>query len=319
MLNLQYIWVNKMVVKFIKKRTLEIERQFLELPFEDCRKKANTMTLLQSIAGSGQLMAVIVIPAEQPQRWLLIDGYARVRAITKLGQDTVMAEIWECSLSDALLLLLADKKNEHFSIMEEAFLLQTLYQRGLTIVEIATNIGRNHSWVSRRLSILELPLMLQSAMLSGEISPWIAQRVLLPVARATPEDCQKFLEHIKKNPYSTRQIKSFFEHYKQVSKPIRANMIATPDVFFKVQAEQHSMDKATEECISVEMEWKKGIVLCRRALKKLISFVPMLFTAQQPLALRKELFRQLEGLFEDVKALEKQIVGGSHDITSDQR
>jgi ParB family chromosome partitioning protein len=80
---------------------MQLEFHQLERRLEHLRvhRPERQQRLLASLAASGQQTPVIVIAAEQPERYLLIDGYRRVRALEQLGSDTVEAVVW--SLSEA--------------------------------------------------------------------------------------------------------------------------------------------------------------------------------------------------------------------------
>jgi ParB family transcriptional regulator, chromosome partitioning protein len=281
--------------KTMKKFSMEIELHYIDLPFEPLRRKRSITSLLESMDTQEQIMPVIVVPSSESSRFTLIDGYARVRTIKKLAHDTVIAEVWECSISEALLWVLADQKNYHLSAIEEAFLLKTLLQSGITVTEIAHQTGKHRSWVSRRLLLVEaLPHVLQQALLAGYISAWTALRVLLPVARATPEIIEQLLEYLKNNPCSTRQLKLFFEHYQHANKTIRADMLNTPESFFKTVATQEAKQKTQVQFPCLEAQWQEHLNTIHRLVKKLIQIVPNLFSSQQSLAERGNLLQALE-------------------------
>jgi ParB family transcriptional regulator, chromosome partitioning protein len=157
--------------------------------------------LISSIDASGQLVPVIVVPSEGANRFTLVDGYLRVAALHKLRQDIVKAEIWECSEADALLSLLASHGQRKWEAFEEAQALrelQTRYQ--LSQERIAQRIGRTHSWISRRLALLDiLSDQFIQAITQGAISVWTAYRVLAPVARATPQHAETLLAYLREN------------------------------------------------------------------------------------------------------------------------
>src|SRR5271165_1301208 len=59
--------------------------------------------LLASLASSGQQTPIVVVPVDnQPDRYLVIDGYKRIAALEQLGRDTVEAVIWPMSEAEAL-------------------------------------------------------------------------------------------------------------------------------------------------------------------------------------------------------------------------
>ena len=61
--------------------------------------------LLASLAAVGQQVPIVVVTAaDRPERYLVIDGYQRIRALEQLGRDTVEAVIWPMSEAEALVL-----------------------------------------------------------------------------------------------------------------------------------------------------------------------------------------------------------------------
>jgi ParB family transcriptional regulator, chromosome partitioning protein len=51
--------------------------------------------LWASLAASGQQTPiVVVVVADRPDRYLVIDGYQRIAALEQLGRDTVEAVVW---------------------------------------------------------------------------------------------------------------------------------------------------------------------------------------------------------------------------------
>jgi len=83
---------------------MQLEFHQLERRLEHLRahRPERQQRLLASLAASGQQTPVIVIATDQPGRYLLIDGYRRVRALEQLGRDTVEAVVWSLSEADAL-------------------------------------------------------------------------------------------------------------------------------------------------------------------------------------------------------------------------
>jgi uncharacterized ParB-like nuclease family protein len=68
------------------------------------RRPERQRRLLASLAASGQQTPMVVVAAEQADRYLVIDGYQRIAALQHLGRDTVEAVVWSLSEAEALLL-----------------------------------------------------------------------------------------------------------------------------------------------------------------------------------------------------------------------
>lgn len=189
--------------------------------------------LMISMERYGQLKPVAVIP-ETMNQWVLVDGYHRVQALQRLGKDTIEAEAWGCDVTEALIMMLKNCSNRPTKILEEALLLQELHrQHGLSQQALATRVGRDQSWISRRLSLVEdLPDSIQAALSQGSISLWVSGRVLVPMARAMPEHAQRLLDHLLKHTYSTREMQFFYDHYQKSNQQARIRMLENPTLFF---------------------------------------------------------------------------------------
>src|SRR5271163_4189363 len=133
-----------------------IEQHCLQMRYAHLRAE-NSKTiekLATSIEQFGQLVPVVIVP-EGEHQWVLIDGYHRVKALNRLGKDTVEAEVWSCTLTEALTMLLTSPPYRRPGILEEAFLLHELHtQHSLSQQALAMRVGRDQSWISRRLSLV---------------------------------------------------------------------------------------------------------------------------------------------------------------------
>jgi ParB/RepB/Spo0J family partition protein len=110
--------------------------------------------MADSIVRYAQIMPILVVTAEAP-RYTLIDGYLRVAAAKRCGIDTLLSHIWHGSEKDAICHVLVKDDQRKWDIFEQAGLIQELQRRhGLSQRQIAHLLGKNPSWVSRRLSIL---------------------------------------------------------------------------------------------------------------------------------------------------------------------
>ena len=80
----------------------------LQLPFAALRINAPAAidTLARSIEQQGQLVPVMAV-AQSDQHWILIDGYRRLAAVQRCGQDQLWVELWQGDVADALVLALA--------------------------------------------------------------------------------------------------------------------------------------------------------------------------------------------------------------------
>ena len=169
---------------------------------------ARLARLVDSIARRGQLMPVVAVPAaDAAGQWVLIDGYRRREALQRLGADRIWVDVWPRSVDEALLTSLARGAERAWEAIEEAALIAELARRH-SLQAIARELGRDASWVSRRLSLIKaLPEDLLAAVRTGRLSLWAASRILAPLARANAEHARTLLAHLEQHPLSTRELK----------------------------------------------------------------------------------------------------------------
>jgi len=179
-------------------RVMRLEFHQLERRLEHLRvrRPERHRRLLASLAASGQQTPIVVVPAEQPDKYLVIDGYQRIAALKQLGRDTVEAVVWSLSEVEALLLDRSMRSGDHETALEEGWLLVELEQRfGYGLEDLARRFDRSTSWVSRRMGLVELlPDSVQQQVRDGAIAAHVAMKFLVPVARSRPEDCRRMAE-----------------------------------------------------------------------------------------------------------------------------
>ncbi len=86
---------------------MDLEFHQLDLRHEGLRVRRpdRERRLLSSLAERGQQVAIVVVRLpEEPNRFLVIDGYKRIRALQRLGHDTVRATVWDMDETEALIL-----------------------------------------------------------------------------------------------------------------------------------------------------------------------------------------------------------------------
>ena len=92
--------------------------------------------------------------SEAPE-FVVIDGYKRVRALKRLGRDTVRGTCWQVTELEALLLERSLRRASE-DPLDQAWLLAELQGRfGLAPEELARRFERSKSWVSRRLGLIQ--------------------------------------------------------------------------------------------------------------------------------------------------------------------
>jgi ParB/RepB/Spo0J family partition protein len=164
---------------------MELELHQLTLRYERLRKRAplQERQLLASLAELGQQMPIVVVT--EATRYVLIDGYKRVRALKRLSRDTVRGTRWEIDEVEALLLERRLRASSE-DVFDQAWLLAELRERfGLSLEELARRFERSKSWVSRRLGLIEaLPARVHEQVRCGALPAYAAvvSHIISPVS-----------------------------------------------------------------------------------------------------------------------------------------
>ena len=256
----------------MQSQTRHIEIHQLDLRYEHTRiyKKKVLDGLVRSLKQFGQLTPVVVTRAEE-NRFVLIDGYFRVKAAGMCGQDTVLGEIEGSDEKSAVLSMLRNNSGRAWDAFEEASLLNEFVLRfELDISEAAQLIGRDKSFVKRRLDMVrELPEEIIDAVIRGAVSIWSATRILVPLARANRTHALKLTAYLTQAPLSTRDLTYFFEKYRRSNHKIRSRMIADPSLFLKAVQNQRQEKEALKFAQGVEGRWLKDMISVCADLKRL--------------------------------------------------
>ena len=158
--------------------------------------------MVKSIRNYGQISPVVCVKGQGGYE--LIDGFKRLRACRSLNQTTLRVKTIEVSgrVCKAAILQL-NWSGKSINEMEEALVVQSLYrEESLTQVEIATLLGRDKSWVSRRISLIErLSEDVQEDIRLGLISV-ITGRDLAKLPRGNQKEA---VDALLKRRYSTRE------------------------------------------------------------------------------------------------------------------
>jgi ParB/RepB/Spo0J family partition protein len=191
--------------------------------------------MIRSLDQFGQISPVSLTP-----QYVLIDGYIRVTALTKLGNDTAMACIFDLQEQAALFQFLADQNKKTPRALEQAALIAELKACfDLSLAQIAKGLGKDKSWVKRRLDLItSLPADILDLVRAGHISTWSATRILAPLARANREHAQELCKYLVAQSLSTRELKIFFDFYQKATRKVRENMIHNPGLFLQVKKQK---------------------------------------------------------------------------------
>ena len=274
-------------------RIKPIEIVHLKLSYSHIRiqKPKAVVRMADALANYGQVMPILVAPLQIP-RYTLIDGYLRVAAARRLGKDTLLAHIFNGDEKQALCHVLLKSGERKWDIFEQAGLIQELHRRhGLSQRKIAHLLGKDQSWVSRRLTLLQsLCEPVINSVKRGNISSWAATRVLTPMARANPDHAKQLADHLMEHPLSTRQLLVFYKHYQRSNRKVRENMIDEPLLFVKATEAGKDLRDGQQLARGPEGQWRKELSIICHMINRLIRATDnVIYTGQSNLDRRSVL------------------------------
>lgn len=249
---------------------MELELHQLDRRYEALRatSRERDSRVLASLARDGQQLPVVVVAGDDVLPYVLVDGYKRVRALSKLGQDLVRATCWDLPEQEALLLGRLMRSAEGESVIEQAWLVRELSERfGLSLEELARRFGRSPSWVSRRLGLVAtLPDAIQQLVRDGKLSPHAAMKHLLPLARANREGAIALARAIAPLRPSTRQTALLCAAFARGDDKTRKQLLQHPEL--ALRASEPAPDRQDDPAQQLEHDVGAVGGIARRALSR---------------------------------------------------
>lgn len=281
---------------------MEIELHLLDLRYEGLRRRCREQEkrLLASLAQHGQQTPVVAVAAEGG-RYVLVDGYKRVRALKALKADTVLGTVWDLAESEALLLEQLMRCASGDGPLELARLLRELHERfALSQEDLARRFDKSQSWVSRLLALVEdLPEEIQAQVQAGAIGAHAAVKYLVPMARAKRADALELVAAFKGRPPSSRQMGALYGAWLHGGAKSRELLLKDPWTFLKAQEElqRGRAEPSAAQLVLADLGTLGGIA--RRASKRLREGVALELAAEE----RDEVRRCLAQAKADTAAL----------------
>lgn len=243
----------------------QIDRAYSHLRAADPSRQAR---LLASLTAEGQRTPILVVPT-LAGRFVLIDGYARLAALTTLGRDTVHAVVLELGEADALVLGHRLETARRRTALEEGWLLLTLVEvHDRKPRELAVAFQRTPSWVSRRLALVRaLPESVQDAIRTGNICVHGAEKYLVPLARANADHCARLVERLGGAQPTVRQLGRIYAAWRAADVDGRARIVDAPLLYLKV--DDAVVTQPDEEDLDLLGDVEAIAGACGRARKRL--------------------------------------------------
>ena len=226
---------------------MDLEFHQLDLRYESLRvrRQDRERRLLASLAEHGQQVPIVVVAiAEDPNRFVVIDGYKRIRVLRKLGRDTVTVAVWDMPETEALILDRSLRTAEGETALEQGWLLSELYRSlEMSLEDLARRFDRSKSWVSRRLALVgELPESVQQYVRLGKIGAHAAMKYLVPIARTNKLSCERLADEIARNQFSTSEVGLIYDAWRKGPIYVQNNILDSPKLFLRTRREIEEYD-----------------------------------------------------------------------------
>lgn len=293
-----------MGVEPVNSQLVESDLHRLDLRFAPLRiQQAKAVeALARSIERSGQLTPVVAV-AESEHCWVLVDGYLRIAALRRAGRDTAWVERWDCALHQALLWVLARVQARPWQAIEEACVVRELvmsYDQSQR--EVARQIGRDVSWVNRRLALVDgLPEELLNAVAQGRVSTSAATRILAPLARANSAHAHHLLQALLREPVPMRELQGWYRHYHRANRERREQMVNQPSLFLKALRARKEDATAKRLREGPEGAWLADLKRIGQILRGLRKQVPLLFAGVRETGALHQAFVDMKAVFRDLE------------------
>lgn len=217
---------------------MELPLDSLDLRYTGLRARRPVLEkrLVASLGEAGQQSPVVVVPAGEAGRYVVIDGHKRVRALIKLRADVVLAAVWEMSAVEALVTAYQMASGAGWNAVEEGWLAWELVRVArLSTSEAGRRLNRSKAWVCGRVGLVEsLPEAVLEGVRSGKIGAYTATRYLLPFARANAADCESLAGKMMQDGFRSREVEVLCRYYGSAGREGRRRMLEDPARFLKV-------------------------------------------------------------------------------------
>lgn len=251
----------------------ELELRYAALRIVDAGRAAR---MRASLAADGQQSPVSVIASAEGEahRFVLIDGYLRVRAARALARDVIEAVLLPLGEADALIMAHRLDEVGRRSALEDGWLLDDLIVRhGLSQEELGKRLSRSRSWVSRRLSLVYLlPDVAQVAVRDGAVPAQAAMKYLVPLSRDKRQACERIVQHLdfgREPAVTEREVGRLYIHWRRGDAAVRARIESHPRLFLRVDAATEPDAKSDTEQLVSDLNAISG--LCMRARRRLVD------------------------------------------------
>lgn len=210
--------------------------------------------LCQTIKTHGVIQPIVV--RVRNNRYEIIAGERRWRAVTKLGFDTIPAIVREFNDSQtASIALIENLQREGLTAIEEAVAYQKLIElHQLTQESLAQRLGKSQSTIANKLRLLALPETIKLALMERKITERHARALL---SLDTEELQIKVLEEILAKDLNVKQTEVRIAFLKESAKAKKAKRISfTKDVRLALNTIRQSIEMVSGSGLQIKTNEK---------------------------------------------------------------
>lgn len=175
--------------------------------------------LRESIRRESIRHPVVVSCAVEAQRWVMLDGFKRVRIAEELGLKELWAQVLRLDAAQAKAAILkCNQAQPGLCEIEEAWIVHSLIrEQGLRQVQVGELLGRDKSWVCRRLRLAEvLEPTLQDDLRLGLLSATVAREL----SRLPRGNQLRAAEAVRDHQLTSRQSAQLVERLLETADPL---------------------------------------------------------------------------------------------------
>lgn len=206
--------------------------------------------LCQTIKTHGLIQPIVV--RVRDGKYELIAGERRLRAVKKIGMETIPAIIKEFNDSQtASIALIENLQRENLTSIEEAIAYQQLIEiHQLTQESLAQRLGFAQSTIANKLRLLQLSEEVKEALLERKISERHA-RALIPLS----EELQlKLLDDIIKKDLNVKQTEQRVRLFLEVNKKEKPRRMSfSKDIRLAINTIRQSVDMVSSSGMKVDI------------------------------------------------------------------
>lgn len=287
---------------------IEIELDQISRKYESYRIR-NDFTehlLLSSIAEKG-----IVEPLTCASKYVLLDGYKRLRCLDKLNINIVPVNSLCLDEQTAIIQIIRASKNKSLQTLEQSCFINELHKNfGLTVSGIAEKLDMSPAWVSLRLGLIEdMSETVKDNIFSGRFPVRSYMYSLRPFTRVKGSDkylVDSFVNHVSGKKLSSRDIDRLIYGYFRGGNKVK-KQIEEGNINWTLKALKEDTASLSQE-IELSTD-ERRIISDLEILQKYISKVMHHFTDTTPsgIEFKKNASLLIRGVLDSIEILIEKI------------